>query len=258
MDICVAGGGGFVGKETVGILSKFEPDIYDPPKGETNLRARYDFCFICVPTPQNEDGSCDTGFVIDVLARVKADVFVCLSTIPPDMELPANLVFQPEYVASSSPYPAPLANPRTRGFVIIGGEKPARKKVRRLYERIYPPTTRIMETDSKTARVIKYMENSFIATYVSFCNEFYNICRTFGVDYDEVREGFLLDPRMTPWWTYVYPDKRGWGGHCLPKDTSAIVHASTEAGYSPELLKAVRKFNEDVSYALCDQGWRRL
>lgn len=245
MNIIIAGFG-FVGQETATMLSRYTPEIYDPPNGFARLKPHYDFCFICVPTAQREDGSCDTKIVSSVLKIINADTFVCLSTIPPDEQLPDNAVFQPEYVASSSPYPAPLSDVLARRFIILGGNKEQVKKVRRLYETIYPPNTRILETTSAEARMIKYMANSFAATYVSFCNEFYDMCQSFGIDYDKVREGFLLDPRMTPWWTYVYPDKRGWGGDCLPKDTSAIVYASEKNGYKPELLKSVRKVNAHI------------
>lgn len=240
----VIAGNGFVGKEAEVMLAKYKPDIYDPPKGMNDLADSYDFCFICVPTPQKADGSCDVRCVYDVFEKVNAKVFVCLSTIPPDVMLGEDVVFQPEYVASCSPYPAPLADVKARGFIILGGYPEAVKKVRRLYERIYPPTIKILEVTSEEARLIKYMANSFVAVYVSFCNEFFDICKAFGADYDKVREGFLLDPRMTPWWTYVYEHNRGWGGDCIPKDTSAIATASTRKGYSPELIKAVRKVND--------------
>jgi UDPglucose 6-dehydrogenase len=246
MNILIAGYG-FIGKETHRmLLSKYGASIYDPPLGYTELKPFYDICFICVPTPQKEDGSCDDSLVYQTLKTITADVYVCLSTIPPHLGLPSNVVFQPEYSASSSPYPAPLANILDRNFIILGGEKTYVKKIRRLYETIYPPTTKILEVSSSEARMIKYMANSFAANYVSFCNEFYDMCQAFGIDYDKVREGFLLDPRMTPWWTYVYPNKRGWGGDCLPKDTSAIVCASDKNGYSAELLKAIRKINANL------------
>lgn len=235
----VIAGYGFIGQELHDLI---QCEVYDPKKGHF-VDGEFNICFICVPTPQAKDGSCDASIVLGIPKEIKAKVYVCLSTIPPDVKLPNNFVFQPEYSASCSPYPAPLAKIKERNFLILGGDPKYTKIVRKFYETIYPPTTRIMETDSKTARIVKYMANSFIATYVSFCNEFYDICKTNKVDYDKVREGFLLDPRMCPWWTYVYEDKLGWGGDCLPKDTAAIIKSSEKQGYVPELLKAVRKQN---------------
>ena len=239
----VIAGYGFIGQELGRLLSKFE--IYDPLRGNY-VNGKFDICFICVPTPQLKTGECNANIVLGIPKKVKAKIYVCLSTIPPDVKIPNNMICQPEYSASCSLYPAPLASIKNRNFIILGGLPKYTKMIRKFYETIYPPTTRIMETTSKTARIIKYMENSFIATYVSFCNEFYDICKVNKVDYDKVREGLLLDPRMIPWWTYIYENKRGWGGDCLPKDTAAIVYSSKKLGYNMELLKAVRKQNENI------------
>jgi len=242
----VIAGMGFIGAELFKLIG---PDCskYDPPQGFSPIhKDDFDLCFICVPTPQDKNGECDTSIVLDIPNQIKAEVYVCLSTIPPDVELPDNMIYQPEYSASCSPYAAPLANIKDRTFVILGGLPKYTKIVRKFYESLYPPTVKMMETDSKTARIIKYMANSFIATYVSFCNEFFDICKLNGVDYDKVREGFLMDPRMISWWTYVYENKRGWGGDCLPKDTSAIVKSCEKQGYNAELIKAVIEQNKNI------------
>jgi UDP-glucose 6-dehydrogenase len=89
------------------------------------------------------------------------------------------------------------------------------------------------------------MENSFLATKVIFCNEFADIAAAFGVDYNELRELWLADYRIGRSHTDVYPNKRGFSGKCLPKDTSALVHSSEKAGFIPELLKEVRRINQE-------------
>ena len=68
-----------------------------------------------------------------------------------------------------------------------------------------------------------YMENCYLATKVVFCNEFYDFAKKVGVDYNKLRETWLLDPRIGRSHTFVYDDNRGFGGSCLPKDTSAFV-----------------------------------
>ena len=91
------------------------------------------------------------------------------------------------------------------------------------------------------------MENSYLATKVVFCEEFFRICEAFGVDYNQVREGWLLDPRTEPSHTFVRKDGNpGFGGKCLPKDISAIISSSEKAGYSPDLLKAVQEYNKKI------------
>ena len=220
-------GYGYVGKAVKELFP--ECDVYDPGAHEGSSQGmscfnkppkkEYEVCFVCVPTPAKANGSCDTAAIEKILSKIRSGLYIIRSTVPPgttnslEKKYKAEIVFQPEYVASSSPYPAPLGDLKTRTFVILGGRTKCTKKARRLYERVYPPTTIIYEVDALTAEVIKYGENSFIAAKVTFCNELYNICQTFNVDYDKVREGvFRLDPRMTEWWTYVKPDQRGWGG----------------------------------------------
>lgn len=89
----------------------------------------------------------------------------------------------------------------------------------------------------------KYMENTFFATKVTFCNQFYDLCLAMDVDYNKVRETWLLDPRIGRSHTFVYPDNRGYGGSCLPKDTAAIIYQGDEFYTDMSLLKAVEKIN---------------
>jgi UDP-glucose 6-dehydrogenase len=88
------------------------------------------------------------------------------------------------------------------------------------------------------------MENSYLATKVSFVNEFRRICETFDADWHTVREGWLLDPRIEPTHTAAFAHAPGFSGKCLPKDVSAIVRAAADAGYDPALLMEVLRSNE--------------
>ena len=90
------------------------------------------------------------------------------------------------------------------------------------------------------------MENSFLALKVTFCNEFYDIAAAHGIDYNELRELWLLDPRIGRSHTFVLPDDRGFGGRCLPKDLSAIIELARRAGVEPMLLEATRAANTTV------------
>ena len=83
------------------------------------------------------------------------------------------------------------------------------------------------------------MENSFLATKVSFCQAFFNVCEKIGINYEELRELFILDPRVNPSHTFVYKDTPYWNSHCLNKDVPAIADQ-----YDMELLKDMIKFNE--------------
>lgn len=257
-DILIAGMG-YVGQA----VKKLFPaaDEYDPKfKGGVTHgcqywlppKNKYSVCMVCVPTPANEDGSCNAVAVEDVINKINADLFIIRSTVAPGtterlvIKYEHSCVFQPEYIASSSPYPAPLSDITKHPFIILGGRTESVKKARKLYERVYSPTTQFIEMTAIEAEICKYMENGFIAIYVSFCNEFYDICKQFDADYDKVREGFIADPRMTKYWTYVYESMRGWGGHCLGKDMASIIDASQKMGFTPNLLKSVVKCNNEL------------
>jgi UDPglucose 6-dehydrogenase len=258
-------GYGFVGKSIAQLFP--EADVYDikfARRNNPNLKERYDICHICVPTPQNEDGSCDTTQVSLIAHQVNAFLYIIHSTVNPKFTeqiqrvytksttpygvnpekfiVSKLFVFCPEYVASSSPYPAPLRNIKDMPFVILGGIDLATKKARELYETVYPPTTQIMETDSTSAELIKLFENTAIACKVTLCNEFKQISEKFKCDWSTIRRGvFGLDPRFTEWWTYV---SKGWGGHCLPKDVSNLIVSAQKAGANPAFIEAIVSNNE--------------
>src|SRR5207249_2446719 len=79
-----------------------------------------------------------------------------------------------------------------------------------------------------------------------FCNEFFDIAEQLNVDYSELRELWVLDPRIGKSHTFVFPDKRGYGGKCLPKDLDAVIRTAEAGGYAPTLLKAVVSSNDIV------------
>jgi len=87
------------------------------------------------------------------------------------------------------------------------------------------------------------MENAFLALKVTFCNEFFDIASVLGVDYNELRELWLQDPRIGRSHTLVFPEDRGYGGKCLPKDVSALIQSATAHAYEPSLLTAMVETN---------------
>jgi UDPglucose 6-dehydrogenase len=126
---------------------------------------------------------------------------------------------------------------------VLGGDRPDTIAVADLYKTIWGAELAIHQTDSTTAELTKYMDNSFLALKVTFCNELYDVAQLFGVDYNELRELWLMDPRVGRSHTLVQPDNRGFGGKCLPKDVSALVSSARKAGYLPRLLSAVLDAN---------------
>jgi UDPglucose 6-dehydrogenase len=257
-------GYGAVGR---GIQQLFPSAVaYDPPLGlgtreEVNA-AR--FCFVCVPTPALADGTGDTSIVREVISWIESEVIVLRSTVPVGTtdalvaETGKQVVFQPEYGPAETP-DHPFNDLRKVRWAILGGSRRATRAVAELYKTTFSSDFTFAFTDARTAELTKYMENAFLAAKVAFVNEFFDIAHSLGVDYDELRELWLLDPRIGRSHTFVYPDRRGFGGRCLPKDLSAIIRVAEAAGAEPEMLRAVRDSNERIRNAAAqrrEQGLR--
>jgi len=240
-------GFGHVGKA----MNKLFPDavVYDGPLGigeRSELRDSF-AAFVCVPTPEAEDGGCDTSLVEEVVAWLEAEVIVLRSTVPVGFtdRLAARtgkrIVFQPEYYGETAGHP--FADPRSRSWLTFGGRPEDVNLAVRAYQTVYNAEVRIVMTDAATAELAKYMENCYLATKVTFCNEFYDIAQAVGVDYNRLREVWLEDPRIGRSHTFVYEDRRGFSGKCLPKDLSAMIRVAEEAGADAGLLRSVRDRN---------------
>ena len=206
-----------------------------------------DIAFVCVPTPAGADGACDTSAVEDVVAWLTTRLIVLRSTVPPGTtdrlreKHGKRVVFQPEYLGETGSHP--YADVRKRDFVILGGPEEDTSAVAEAYTRLYHSSIRFVFVDAVTAEVAKYMENCFFAAKVVFCGEFHRIAQAFGVDYHKLREAWLADGRISRDHTFVYPDKLGFGGKCLPKDLSGIIAAARQAGCIPEFLEAIEAIN---------------
>lgn len=226
---------------------------YDPPLGlgskdEVN---RCHFAFVAVPTAMASDGAADTSIVEEVVSWIESDVIVLRSTVPPGTtdrlreSTGKSIVFQPEYGPAETP-DHPFNNLRNVRWAILGGDRRDTIRVADLYKTTFSADFTIQQTDARTAELTKYMENAYLALKVTFCNEFYDIAEASGVDYNELRELWLLDPRIGRSHTFVLPFGRGFGGRCLPKDLNAIIHAARGVGVEPGLLEAVRDVNEAI------------
>ena len=108
--------------------------------------------------------------------------------------------------------------------------------------------TRIIKTNSTYAEMVKYMTNAFLATKVSFANEIYQICEKVGADYDKVVEYATLDERLgkSHWMVPGHDGDFGYGGHCFPKDLSALIHLSEKHNTTNNVLKATRDTNDKL------------
>ena len=250
---------GVIGHGALGrSLCRLFPDAlpYDSPLGigDAEQVREADFAFVAVPTLEGEDGACDTRTVDEVVSWLRAGTTIVCSTVAVGSidrlvaETGRRIVYAPQFGPGSTP-DHPYADPSRIGWVILGGERPATRLVADLYKTVYGAGVVIQQTDARTAELVKYMENCFLATKVAFCNEFYDIAEQLGVDYNEMRELWLLDPRIGRSHTLVHPEARGFGGPCLPKDVAAALHIAEQAGVDATVLQAVVRYNRRLTGA---------
>ena len=218
-----------------------------------------DVIFVCVPTPMRQDGSCYTGIVEEVIREINENangqIVVIKSTVPPGTTDRINeeythttTIFNPEFLTEANF----IQDFKNQSRIILGGDRKGTNKVRQIYSRIFPNAT-IVKTGAKHAEMVKYFTNCFLATKVSFANEMYNICQQLDLDYDKVVEYATYDERLgKSHWAVPGPDGDfGYGGHCLPKDLSAIVSEFDTYG----LLEAVEQVNDQVRE---DRDWEHM
>jgi len=118
----------------------------------------------------------------------------------------------------------------------------SREAAERVAELYYPLHTETIITDLRTAEMIKYASNAFLATKISFINEMANICEALGADVKEVARGMGTDGRISPQFLGA---GIGWGGSCFPKDVKALAHMAATHGTHPQMLRAVMEINYD-------------
>ena len=244
-------GYGIVGHNLYNDLEKLCPDVYDKFNTEKNTKSdskHYDFAFICVDTPHlqheypDNDVLCDISQIKIALLENDADIYIIKSAILPytaeelSKQFGKHIVVSPEYYGATQHCDH---NNFDFGFTILGGEKEDCYKVQQLLQEVYDARHTFRVVDSKTAELAKYMENSWLATKVAFCIQFYEACQKLGINYEELRELFILDPRVNPAHTFVYSDHPYYESHCLDKDVFAIAEM-----LDMDLLQDIIKFNK--------------
>ncbi len=254
-------GMGYVGKVLYRQLSPHVDVVtYDPRYDDAYPEAELKECslaLVCVGTPQTSTGACDTSSVGEAVIRLPVDRILLKSTVAPgttDSLARATgkaICFSPEYFGETSFYnPFWSSGPDSIPFLIFGGEPSVRSWFIDFFLPITGPNKTYFQCSALEAELIKYMENSFIAAKVSFVNEFRNICAAMGANWHAVREGWLLDPRVSPFHTAAFANAPGFDGKCIPKDLQAIIAAALEVGYEPSYLIEILRSNERFRAAL--------
>lgn len=259
-----------INEERIANLKKGIMPIYEPGLAEVvarNVKAdrlhfttSYDealqdaeFVFIAVGTPEGVDGEADLQYVrmaAETIARTMDHPLVIInkSTVPvgtgdwvadiihenQPTPIKFSVVSCPEFLREGSAIPDFLNPDRT----VLGSEDlEAAERVAQLHLPLRAP---IMVTDLRTAEMIKYASNAFLATRISFINEIANICEALGADVKEVARGMGYDRRIGH---HFLEAGVGYGGSCFPKDVKALAYMAQIHGKHPQLLHAVMDIN---------------
>ena len=229
-------GNGFVGEAIAFAFSSIAKIfIYDTDHlrstHDINSVHNCDFVFVCVPTPMYEDGSQDLSYVEDVFEKAnERPLYILKSTVLPgtteklSKQYPNfKIIFSPEFLTERTAKLDML----TQSRIVLVGNFSLTEKAKSLFNKRYK-NKNIIQTDSKTAELIKYMNNTFFATKVSIMNEFKLLCDKIGADWDDALKGFASDGRIGDSHLNVpgHDGKLGYGGTCFPKDVNALLSFS--------------------------------
>ncbi|HXF62104.1 MAG TPA: UDP-glucose/GDP-mannose dehydrogenase family protein [Caldilineaceae bacterium] len=262
-----------IDQEKIEMLRRGQTPIYEPGLSEMIARnvkagrlrfttsyeealADTEFIFICVGTPSGVDGEAELRYVrmaAESIAQTMTHpiIIVNKSTVPVGTgdwvadivsrsqrtPIPFDVVSCPEFMREGSAI-YDFMNPDR---VVLGSKnRDAAEKVAQLH---LPLRTRIVITDLRTAEMIKYASNAFLATKIAFINEIAAICEKLGADVQEVAVGMGYDKRIGP---HFLNAGLGYGGSCFPKDVKALEHMALVQGSHPALLRAVMDINRDA------------
>ena len=250
----VIAGFGFVGNAYYSVFKNYyEFTIVDPAYNDNKLEEIKDITGVicCVSTPSDANGRCNITSVLDVISKTPTPVPILIKST---IDLPGwkkikelfpkhKIAFSPEFLKASSAF-IDLLN--CNDFILSGSGvsfwrdfyKAKDKKIKcHLYS-------------VEEAILIKYFRNAFLATKVSFFNEIYDFCLKHNVDFDSVREGIGTDSRIGHSHTFVdFDHKRGWGGYCFPKDTTALLKMAEDGELQLSVLDSAIKYNLKIRNA---------
>ena len=247
---------GFVGgaiKESMS-LADVNLVIIDPAKGYNDTYQDMIDCegvFVCVPSPQGDDGSCDTSILENVLQNLQSigytGVVISKCTAPPDVyeqlnKQYTNLVHAPEFLTAANAN-ADYAN---GNFAIIGGLVQAYvRDAERIIRIGQSQLNQVQYCSIGEASLAKYTINCFMSTKVIFMNEIYNLANKMGLNYDTIANMVKMDKRFGTSHMQVpgSDGSFGFGGMCFPKDTSALLKIAEEQCIDMSVLNAAVKKN---------------
>jgi len=217
--------------------------------------------FLCLPTPQSENGFADLTHVMKVAKDIasylnEAKIVVSKSTVPVGTIEKMSQIFKnggkynvqvvsnPEFLKEGSALQDSLRPDR----IIIGtSDKKTAEVMTELYEPFVRTGNPIIVMDEKSAELTKYAANSFLAMKITFMNDLANLCEKVGADIEWIRKGIGSDPRIGKNFLFA---GIGYGGSCFPKDVKALIKTSANHAHPLRILEAVDRINEDQKKVL--------
>lgn len=212
-----------------------------------------DLIYIAVGTPQKDDGSANLQYIeqvaLEIAGSIEKDmIIVTKSTVPVGtndylkdlilthlkFDVKINMVSNPEFLREGSAIQDSFHGDR----IVIGADS---EEIAKIVQEVNKPfRTPIFQTTIRSAELIKYASNAFLATKISFINEISNICEKVNANVEDVAYGMGLDKRIG---THFLKAGIGYGGSCFPKDTHALIQIAGNVDYEFELLKSVIRVN---------------
>jgi len=242
-------GYGYVGKAVQNSILKaglgefvIDPAIFSTTWEEAE---NIDGVIICVATPQGADGSCDYSNVLEVLSHVGKNTPVLIkSTISleawhqirehyPDHQI----AFSPEFLTARNA----IEDYANQWFVVLSGDNID------FWTKFFQETVtnNVLTCSPEEAILTKYASNAFLAVKVGFFNHIYDLANLVGADYEKIRRNLAYRPQIGRNHTEITPE-RGWGGHCFPKDTSALLSTAEDYKYDMTILRAAIEYNNKI------------
>ena len=273
---------GIVGKGFVGSAVQFgfspsvgvdaEVKVYDkdPNKSTHTLQEVVlgsDIIFLSVPTPSNKDGSINLDIVKSILNDINEiysetvnSIILLRSTVIPgttrklQQKYPKlRIVFNPEFLTER----AANFDFINQSRFVVGGDPADVVEVSELFRKRFGKSMSIIETNSETAELIKYMTNTFFATKISFLNDMKLLSDKCGAIWEHAVEGFVRDGRIGHSHLSVpgHDGRYGFGGSCFPKDIQALINYANDLGVDMNVLSGVWKTNLEVRP---ERDWEQL
>ncbi len=264
-------GQGYVGKALkLGIENNYQVEVFDKDSSLSSVKSLHilasncKIIFICVPTPMNNNGSCNTSIVEEVIRDISSyslddRIVVIKSTIIPGTtkRLSENhpnlkIIFNPEFLTEANF----IEDFKNQDRIVLGGDTSTINIIEDVYSKVFPKA-KIIQTGSVEAEMVKYFCNAFLATKVSFANEMKSICDSLNIDFNKVVECAVYDKRIENSHLNVPgPDgKIGFGGSCLPKDVNALISLFDSLGIDADTIRGAWETNLKVRP---EKDWLKL